>query len=287
MLAVDERGGIWTWANWAEVGRLSASWLHSKSWRVADLAAGWDLSAVLTEMIGENRYKGVQRIQVWWQRFLAPTLRTVDTLGAPGPDRMHGKNGCYYFTPSQVITLPDLPPPASSQHDEQKHDRVSKLAAGEEFLIVLTEQGRVYKMDLSCPALPPDAQEGDNEPLIDDGTIGTRRFAGLEAMFASGRREWEFLPNFSTELGTTNRINHISASFRSFFTIGKGKVLQGQREFTSASQPVAMPALQDRGVIRYVVLLLFLYPTLHTDANCTVSSAATTTLARLLLRASS
>ena len=250
VLAVAESGEIWTWANWAEVGRLRDSWVWPRTWKLVDLTAGWDVSACLMEMKANNTFKGRQVIRVWWQRFMAPSLRTVDTLGAPGPDRVPGRNGCYFFSPSQVVTLPDLPVIDTDSGPETQ--KIVKIAAGEEFLIILTEQGRVFKMDLSFPPPLPaeDGQGGvEEDPPTDDGTLGPRRFAEFEAMFINGRRTWEYMDKFSTELGSA-KINHISASFRTFFAIGEGRVLQGQREMSEHSEPIIMPSLQKRGVIR-------------------------------------
>jgi SCF-associated factor 1 len=252
VLAVDEHGKIWTWANWAEIGRLRVPWLNSRLWRIVDLTAGWDVSAVLTEFTKKdnNNNRGRQAVRVWWQRFLAPSLRTVDTLGAPGPDRVSGSNACFHFTPSQVVTLPELPPAETDDDNEQQ--RIVKLAAGEEFLIALTESGRIYKMDLSFPpVVHQPGQPAEDEPSVDDGTIPPRRFADFEALFQSGRRNWEYMENFSSNFDTQDKIHHISASFRTFFAIGNGKVLQGNREMTGFSEPIIMPSLQNKGVIRY------------------------------------
>lgn len=283
MLALDERGRLWTWGNWAEAGLVSSPWLDYSQHRIVDIAAGWTFSAVLLE---DRRTKRAS-IQVWWQRFLSPTLesstrRQVPHDGDIGPRPVQGRQGCFDFELRQTIKLPDLP-------NTDEGDRIEKLSAGEAFLVILTEHGRVYKFDLSAPQPPMwgggqgqghlqglIAPQNEEEEEIEDGRLLNRTFTELERQIMTGQRHWIHLEKFSnwhlrssrnetapgtqveldeessnSSLQTCNqRISFISANFRTFFCIGGGAVLQGHQDATEESEPTVMPELQNRGVIR-------------------------------------
>lgn len=278
-LALDERGRLWTWANWAEAALVSSSWLDYSQHRIVDIAAGWTFSAVLLE----DRKTKRRSTHVWWQRFLSPTLQN-STRGHAAPDQVpdarpvEGNQGCFHFDPLQAIALPDLP-------NISEGDRIQKLAAGESFLIALTSQGKVYKLDLSAPQLPLwagnqsavgvgallpalDPEEDDTE----DGRMLNRSFSELERQIMIGQKAWMYLEKFSefqdnnvdSEKRATEeqedryensgpskkRISFVSANFRTFFCIGDGAVLQGHQDVTEETDPLVKPELQNRGVIR-------------------------------------
>lgn len=283
VLALDERSRLWTWANWAEAGLVTSSWLDYSQYRILDIAAGWTFSAVLLE----HRKTKERSTHVWWQRFLSPTLQTSTRRAVPhdeqsGPRPIDGMQGCFHFDPQQAITLPDLP----SADDE---DRIEKLAAGESFLIALSRRGKVYKLDLNSPQLPlwgAGAVQGqghlqglvppqdEEEEDIEDGRMLKRSFAELERQVMNGSRSWVYLSKFSesrhwvkngtgepvSQSGMEKNVNvtevqekcikFISANFRTFFCIGDGAVLQGQQDATEETDPALKPELQDRGVIR-------------------------------------
>lgn len=144
-------------------------------------------------------------------------------------------------------------------------------ATGEDFIICLTDTGKVYKLDLSLPnlaTLPPHLQQ---EPTISDD----ERFRSImHASFLDQSRTWIYLPKFcepgplngslSTALPnyTPNpkndpRITHISAQFRSFVSYsvttesnGDSFVFLGKKDSGIEDEPEVIPELQKRGVIQ-------------------------------------
>lgn len=224
ILAQDDDGRLWTWANWAEAGLispssfdddrdatslLSSSWLDYSKHRIVDFAAGWSCSVALLE----DRRTKHRNVYAWWQRFLSPTLYESQaaalTQDQPTNTRpLNNQPGCYSFSPQQVIQLPDLP-----SEDSSSDEYIDKLAAGDNFVIALSNLGKVYKLNLAKPTVQPGFGAGattpahlqglvpdqiaadDEEP--DDGRMQRRSFAELERLLAIGARQWEYLKHFS------------------------------------------------------------------------------------------
>ncbi|KAK9898276.1 RCC1/BLIP-II [Cystobasidium minutum MCA 4210] len=285
VLALDDHNRLWTWANWAEAGLITSSWLDYTKDKVLDIAAGWTFSAVLLE----DRKTKQRAAYAWWQRFLSPSLQRSTRRstaqgnqgGRPDPEPIEGRHGCFNFDPLQAIKLPDLP--ASKDGEE----RIDKIAAGECFLIALSNTGKVYKLDLGPPQLPlwggggpAPAQahlqglippQNEEEEDLEDGRMLNRTFSELERQLLTGVRTWQYLPKFSEhkywqgqkEEGHTlsdkkepastapaKKVRFISANFRTFFCMGDGAVLQGQQDASEDTEPTIKAELQDRGVIR-------------------------------------
>lgn len=191
-------------------------------------------------------------MRIWWQIFLSPRVAT-STSQRPGVLALDGMPRCYTFRP-QALRLPDLP----------DGERIVKIAAGDNFVVALTTSGKVYKIDVfPPPRLPPgiaeeDEEEEERNPNDDeDESLESRRFEALVHLCNSGRRVWEYLPNFSetheAQEGSAKRLTYISASFRTFFAIGPGVVLQGHADTTAESSPIIRPELQNRDIIRVEV----------------------------------
>lgn len=288
VLALDDHNRLWTWANWAEAGLVSSSWLDYATHRVMDIAAGWTYSAVLLE----DRKTKHRTVHAWWQRFLSPTLlrstrrhTTAQNQNLAGePEAIPDHHGCFNFDPLQSLKVPELP----KLNDDEY---IEKLAAGECFLIALSNKGKVYKLDLSPPQmplwggaapvqghlqdlLPPQDQEDEED--LEDGRMQNRAFAELERQILTGMRTWQYMKKFSesrywtshhnshvptSQTDTSNKkdaqdrrdIRFISANFRTFFCIGAGAVLQGQHDATEETEPTLKEELQNRGVIRWAL----------------------------------
>ena len=243
---MDESGKLWTWANWAEAGLLTSEWLNQPGLRMKDMAAGWHFSAVLTTREDSD----VQHVWVWYERFLSPSLQGWSS----GTMIVEGRQACFTWEP-QSLRLPDLTPAGDtvmelnpSQRDLS--ERIESIAAGDDFIVALTNLGRMYRINVMPPPRHPLQQledQGAPEEQYDNGRLTSRQLAELENLFASGRRVWEHFPLFSHP---EKRINFISANFLNFFAIGDGVVLQGHKDMTPLSQPLIRPELQDKGVIR-------------------------------------
>jgi SCF-associated factor 1 len=207
VLAMDDNGRLWTWAQWAEAGLISSSWLDYSKFRIADFAAGWTFSATLLE----NRQTKRRSAHVWWQRFLSPTLQRstrppTEQARFNMPESVESRHGCFHFDPQQALKLPDLGTADSEEH-------IEKLAAGEGYIIALSNTGKVFKLDLGQPILPlyggmavqphlqglvPQQQlDEDDDDDSEDGRMPRRSFAELERQLATGQRRWEYLEKFS------------------------------------------------------------------------------------------
>ena len=245
VLAMDESGYLWTWANWGRAGLITGDWLTHTDIKVKDMAAGWHFSAVLIV----NKKTSVQEVWVWYQRFLPSEEDTVSAL-----TEIPGRENCYEFEP-QCVRLPDLTAvsafenPAAEDRDPSEH--IEKLAAGDNFLVALSNSGKVYRIAVlplqRGPRQRNDEEDQQDEVHHNDGRLRPRQMAEIENLIASRRLVWDFLPYFSHP---EKRLYHISANFETFFAIGDGVVLQGRNDMTNQAEPVIRPELQNRGVIR-------------------------------------
>lgn len=271
VVAQDEGGSLWTWANWAEVARIDSPWLTDRRSRLVDFAVGWDFSCALVETPEAGNLKGqgvVQEIWVWWQRFLSPSLMGAafyDTQPRELPDYTK----CYSFIP-QAVRLPGPPSSALRQGDgsSSEYERFIKIVAGDHFLIGLTDLQRVYKLDLTIPprrrvATTTASVEVEDNP--EDGRLSTNRLLDMEEAIRSGRVAWTYLPKFSEHANRENlqkgieqatSVHFISASFKAFFAIGNGTVLEGSADTAPEDEPIIRPELQQRNVVRCVFELV-------------------------------
>lgn len=139
-------------------------------------------------------------------------------------------------------------------------------AAGEDFLICLTEVGKVYKLNLSIPT-----------QAHHHSSIQTSDRESIRASFLDQSRTWELLPNFSEpdqldkylskalanhvpDPRVRPKITHISAQYRSFVSYSVSTeghqgslVFMGRHDSGPTDEPEVIPGLQKRGVIQLSV----------------------------------
>ncbi|UZJ52718.1 hypothetical protein CBS101457_002038 [Exobasidium rhododendri] len=216
---------------------------------IVQVEAGWNFTAVLTQ---PKQSRGTQGSEpnsktsiflwrtkwtlLWRERYLRPLLKQT----AGNVNGLSTANGDGWQFPSlkmDVITLPPLPSP------------IVKIAAGEDFIIALTEEHSVYY--ISIPATPRDIDDpmgmmlqADAAPDIGEqgraevGRLINRAIASVSKKYRSGEIAWRLLPQFCKDLRASGRqaddsniwsqddlshlinddtkITHISAQFQNF-----------------------------------------------------------------------
>lgn len=264
-VALTNDGSFLEWKAWGTVW-----WLQGLPWQtgeVKQLEAGWSFSAVLTE-------KG--EIWVWysdWSReaFVREYYREhrVDA-------QWHGNPPNFGDEKVLSIHVSPLQPPSIGEV------KVVQIAAGEDFVIALTEDGQIFRLGLQLG--PPSRQDFDLArqafglgPDFDADTLTNLMPAvhrSRMARYLTTTAQWEHLPAFSSPqslpgfdsswsgAGKVGKISHISAHFRRFVVFlsielpseeegGEGKndtlVLMGSQ---NGDKPELIPELQARGVIK-------------------------------------
>ncbi|EGG01244.1 uncharacterized protein MELLADRAFT_92635 [Melampsora larici-populina 98AG31] len=228
-LALTDDGQLYEWYSWIRISRLI-----STPWKtLSQISAGWNFSAALSHS-GE--------VYVWKKALIGEVQDSLKEISEDKADEMIVFD---LETTDRFVRCPRLP------------EHIVKIATGEDFIICLTDTGKVYKLDLSLPnraTLPPHLQQ---DPTISD----EERFrSGMHASFLDQSRKWIYLPNFcepellngalSTALPNHSpnpkndpRITHISAQFRFFRVLGK-------KDSGVDDEPEVIPELQKRGVIQ-------------------------------------
>ncbi|KAG8925208.1 hypothetical protein FRC02_009856 [Tulasnella sp. 418] len=192
--ALDARHRVWLFTSWGRpnlltfTGNLSDPFRHPKlsQTKVIQVECGWGFTSFLTDD---------GRVFVIWPTsgaFAYQEQVKNDSLDGEGdgyPAR--AVDGVVHCIPVEIsaepLMLPDLPrdlPHLRLTVDEQGYDataytapKLIKIAAGEYFIIGLTDQGHVLCIDL---------MGGDEGDGIDN----------LRGMFTSGERDWVFMPEY-------------------------------------------------------------------------------------------
>ncbi|KAG0667110.1 hypothetical protein C6P46_002521 [Rhodotorula mucilaginosa] len=227
---VQDEDGRW---GSSEQPRLSAS-------DVISIHAGWAYSTILT---------ATSDLYMWWK----PDPNVVDVAA-----RAAGEDAAAFDATTQGVTfalrvnsikLPPLPENATPP------DRIRKVACGDEFIVVLSDAGKVFYLDIS---LTPATRNRHGE---------TAAISELEHDFLTGRRQWTCLEAFCsaaairehatdpTLVPSAVKITHISAHFNTFAaysvpstaTNEGSVVLLGKKGET---RPQIIPELQNLGVIQ-------------------------------------
>ncbi|KZS90777.1 RCC1/BLIP-II protein [Sistotremastrum niveocremeum HHB9708] len=243
-LAMDQNHQIWTFMSWGRPYRLTSDSLSPDNARIVQIECGWNFGAVLTD-------EG--QVLIWWPESgafgeaLEESTRLFDSQIAEN-DAMRCKavNGVVKCMPWDLnlgpVSLPRLPnslPPLRPIPNDDALKLV-KIAAGENFIIGLTNAGHVLTIGL------------DDEGLRPSGS-------------------WEYLPNFcdgtkvrengafaeqNVPVPENIQITHISAHFRDFVAYSPGSssiVLlspHGEAAHTTANVHARIiGGLQNRSVI--------------------------------------
>ncbi|KAK4055995.1 hypothetical protein OIO90_002990 [Microbotryomycetes sp. JL221] len=230
---------------------------HSET---AAIEAGWEHSLVLMND---------GRVFIWWQP--SPTAMAEGAEQAGEQDLSDAtRQGVWFPVQVDSVQLPALP-------EHLPDEAIRLVASGDSFVVALTTAGRLFFCDVSDV---PDQRPGGGPRLGGAGTDDLedspdRSQASRERLqhaFMSGRRGWTLMNKFcqsddvrQLKAFATNppsrsmRITHISAHFQTFFaySVPSGEtdaqdsiVLKGDYEWHENVEPIVIPELQHRSVIK-------------------------------------
>jgi len=255
LAALDTLANIWIFTSWMNPYRLVCPELSNTSpeTNVAQVEAGSYFVAVLTESGGVYAtwpFSGPQRDASFsddgFEFDTGEIPQTLTIAIVCQPRDVH----------SRLLTfpnLPDLPALPLAEHTlvESSSPRLVKIAAGNDFLVALTNGGHVLKIDLT-------------------GGQHANGLAKLQEKVTAGEVCWEYLPLFSefngyntlpsqvNTLGETpaGRITHITATSQTFVAYSTGPssiVLMGTKRTTASTPPRFIPSLQNHSIISVVL----------------------------------
>lgn len=135
---------------------------------------------------------------VWWNLGQEEVDAAARAAGEETPGFDPATQGVSFPLQVRSLKLPDLP------NEEEQPDRIIKLACGDEFVVALSEAGKVFYLDIACPTEDAD-----------------RAFETLENDCLTGRRQWTHLERFShagseAAAGAPTKMTHVSAHFNTF-----------------------------------------------------------------------
>jgi SCF-associated factor 1 len=250
VLALDSNQRVYEWRSFGRVAQIRDA---GGRWARADaISAGWDVSAVL-----------IKKRNATAEVFIHFSPPDVEIVRAASSTASFGSEGyepqtVHFEFPVQSILLPPLT-------EQLQDESIDQIAAGDNFVVALTNHSRVFKIDIS-PIRQPRGIDTEG-PLEGESRSAADR-ERLSAAFLSGERAWIYLPYFSEiaqikkhpalvdrQVNAT-RITHITAHFQSFTAYAvdsvkeHGLVLFGDAESEEESRPQILPALQGIGVIK-------------------------------------
>lgn len=239
-VALTEFGELLEWRAWGSVYSIQ-NLPEQVARRFTQLEAGWSFSALLCDGEVYLWYSDWSR-DAFTQRYYAGHEREA-LMYAPPPGLPEDQN--IFPINVELLALPPLPLP-------QEAAKVKQIAAGEDFILALTEQGELYRIDLH---LPLHFDEPINATITSSAAqhrVRLHRHLQLRSSSA-----WQHLPLFchpDPQPGGGGGITSISAHFRHFVAYladaaatQETMVLLGQAREDS---PVVVPELQARGVIK-------------------------------------
>ncbi|KAG8927718.1 hypothetical protein FRC03_000435 [Tulasnella sp. 419] len=291
--ALDSKNRVWMFTRWGRpnvltfTGSLSdPPYRHPKlaQRRIVQVECGWSFTSFLTDDGHVYAIWPGSGMFAHQESLKNDALDQKDD-GYPA----NARDGMIYCIPVEIsaepLLLPDLPldlPHLRSTLDEEGPDvtahttpKLVKIAAGEYFIIGLTDQGHVLCIDL---------MGGEGENGLDD----------LRAMFISGERDWVYRPDFcdirqivkdpvyepeddrSPQVTPPKSLNitHISAHFNYFVAYSPGvsstvlmsHVKRGTDTPIESITRTIPPLLQNQDVI-LVVLGDYHFGALHGDGT--------------------
>lgn len=166
-------------------------------------------------------------VYVWWEQGLRRLERGAGDAGENDLSKP-SEQGVLFALEVDTLRLPPLPTDSSSHKIDEK---IKLLACGDNFIIALTDQSRLYYLSLEAvpdPARPHARQGAVNDP--EDSPVRSREsMARLDAELLSGRRKWRSMSRFcemeeiskldefkNKTISRDLRITHVSAHFNSF-----------------------------------------------------------------------
>ncbi|KAG8691726.1 hypothetical protein FRC11_011589 [Ceratobasidium sp. 423] len=248
----DGSRNVYILLEWGRPIRLNTPALDGKrpESTVVQVEAGWDVCAFLTET-------GTAFVVFPFHgSFESEREERRTQTGTPPEVKRQGDEVPCVCTDLQhhPTRLPPIPGDLPTLHENPlKPDASPKLiqiAAGDKFVVGLTDGGHVLKLDL---------------PTYDESEIGR--------MITRGDLRWNYLPKFCDVTHVRNepgfrpqgqqtpaledlKVTHISAQFRTFVvysTVGSSVVLLGDIHHNNSQSPNIIPELQNRGVISVVL----------------------------------
>lgn len=252
--ALDNEGRIWCFNSWGRPLIYTPPILNSGllGHRVIQVESGWSFSSALTEL---------GTVLVWRPEWINLDITVARArsrfcrpyhLDARGGFEESGAIQCQVGEVVDLvpIVLPALPSlPNISENNDSSLTRLVKIAAGDQFIVGLTNHGHVVKIDL--PTVNLDRSFGQTTmSLKSDQWIYMPLFCEREKL-----QELSVL-NESLFLSPGFKITEISAQYVNFAAYSTGSnsiVLMGKSTFSSATKPQVMHTLLDEG-LKSVVL---------------------------------
>ncbi|CAE6403869.1 unnamed protein product [Rhizoctonia solani] len=247
----DGSRNIYILLQWGRPIRLDAPALDGNrpESKVVQVDAGWDVCTFLTEagvVFAIFPFHGSFSERAEERRIQTNTQPAVTQQGGEVPcvcmDVQHH--------PTRLPPIPgDLPTLHPNALKPDVPPKLIQIAAGDKFVVGLTDGGHVLKLDL---------------PTYDESELGR--------IITRGDLHWNYLPKFCDVAHVRNepgfrlqgqeqtpledlKVTHISAQFRTFVvysTVGSSVVLLGDVHDNPRS-PKIIPELQNRGVISVVL----------------------------------
>lgn len=251
-VALSDAGDVLEWRTWGLVWQLDLDLRAS----VVQLEAGWSFSTVLTDQADVYVWYSDWSTDAWTQ------THDPDSAAAELVQPLH----------VSPLRLPPLPPSEPAR-------TVTQIAAGEDFVIALADDGSLHRLDLHLP--PASAQDWafvqqlrlqrgleDHDVTNDDFRAALHRLR--MAHFLTHTAQWQPLPSFShpqslpafqpqwvPQQATLGPIAHISAHFKHFVAFLPIVTAHSEEEDTvvllgtsDGVDPVLVPEIQARGVIK-------------------------------------
>ncbi|KAF8315452.1 RCC1/BLIP-II, partial [Clavulina sp. PMI_390] len=256
LLALDQKHQVWLLASWGRPALLRSPQINdtsSRLSRVIQVAAGWNHIALLTEagsVFVEWPFDGElgDKVTSHHETLAQAEGRGKDTTLKEGESALKCAaweldHPLIELPPVPAQGLPVLAKPVGVDDDVPREElKIIKIAAGEHFVIALTNQGHVLKL-----AAQPE-RGGDTTQLKED--------------IKYGRLTWQYLRHFSELEDVQNAFREkglepptsISATFKTFTAYSVGEtsvVLLGTGLDTTT--PTIIPGLQNRNIVSVVL----------------------------------
>lgn len=170
-IALDKSNSVWVFNNWGRPAKLSSDLLTHSS--IVQVEAGWDALVALNEtgtaFVIRQEGKIFERISEHNRNLDAQGERTRVPLSNDGTLPC-----TWWELDADPVELPEIPD-GLPQVDEEVEDarsptKIVEVAAGDKFLVALTNKGHVLKMDF----------EGDDDD-------------GLRTAFLRKVKEWQYV----------------------------------------------------------------------------------------------